>query len=275
LRRIAGRRQPGRHADGQGRNLTPAAAANLIFAFIHPNLKTRTSRARFGVFSRFPIPLKKADQYMINREMLEELLGTEILEIPAGDARRSVTHWVDLGTLLAVLSGGTFLGLLALVGDPFASYLGLGWQIRIIYGFIGLSTIWQWVREPIDYSAFLSGALSTVLSGATLLGLIALVGDPITSYLGLGWQLRIICGFIGLSAIWKCVRQADSVTLLAVLGGATFLGLLALVGDPITSYLGLGWQIRITYGFIGLSAIWQWTRQPCLSAISQWTRQRF
>jgi hypothetical protein len=212
---------------------------------------------RLNLSPRVPNPVVKlkGEKHM-NRKMLEELLGTEISEIPARDDGR-VTRWVDTGTLLAVLSGATFLGLVALAGDPTTSYLGLGWQLRIIYGFIGLSALWQWVRQPID-----SGTLSAVLSDATRLGLLALAGVSITSFLGLGWQMRIIiCGFIGLRAIWQWARQPDFVTLLTVLSGATFLGLIALVGDPITSYLGLGWQVRVIYGFIGLSAIWQWTRQ--------------
>lgn len=74
--------------------------------------------------------------------MLEHLLGTKIL-LPSY-RRRGITAWIDFITLLAVLSGATILGLVALGIVPAES---LDWRIRIIYGFIGLSALWQWARQ--------------------------------------------------------------------------------------------------------------------------------
>jgi hypothetical protein len=49
-----------------------------------------------------------------------------------------------LVTLLVVLSGATLLGLIAL-GIVTAPYMDQ--RMRIIYGFVGLSALWQWGRQ--------------------------------------------------------------------------------------------------------------------------------
>ena len=78
----------------------------------------------------------------MDRGMLEELLGTKVL-LPRYQGR-GVKGWIDLVTLLTVLSGATLWGLIAL-GIVTPTYVG--WQMQIIYGFIGLSAIWQWSRQ--------------------------------------------------------------------------------------------------------------------------------
>jgi hypothetical protein len=77
----------------------------------------------------------------MDRVELEQLLGTKVL-LPRSDSR-SITGWVDLLTLLTVLSGATLWGLVALGvinADPSR-------QMRAIYGLIGLAAIWQWARQ--------------------------------------------------------------------------------------------------------------------------------
>jgi hypothetical protein len=82
----------------------------------------------------------------MNREMLERLLGSKVQ--PLDHHGRGVKGWVDLVTLVAVLSGATLLGIIAMGGgDAMTAYLASGWQMRIVYGFIGLSAIWQWARQ--------------------------------------------------------------------------------------------------------------------------------
>jgi uncharacterized membrane protein YuzA (DUF378 family) len=137
----------------------------------------------------------------MNRDALEQLLGMKV-PLPPRYSRKGITDWVDLITLLTVLSGATFLGLIAVVGGSITSYLGSGWPMRIICGFIGLSAVWQWRRQPLD-----SVSLLAVFYGATFLGLLALAGDTITAYLGFGWPMRAIYGVIGLSAIWQWGKQ--------------------------------------------------------------------
>jgi hypothetical protein len=78
----------------------------------------------------------------MDRGMLEQLLGTKVL-LPRYHGR-GVKGWIDLVTLLAVLSGATLLGLIA-IGIVTTTYLG--WLTRIVCGFIGLSAIWQWSRQ--------------------------------------------------------------------------------------------------------------------------------
>lgn len=78
----------------------------------------------------------------MSRAMLEELLGTKML-LPRYRGR-GVMGWVDLVTLFAILSGATLWGLIALGIDV---PIHEGWQIRGIYGFIGVSALWQWGRQ--------------------------------------------------------------------------------------------------------------------------------
>jgi hypothetical protein len=77
----------------------------------------------------------------MDRDMLEQILGYKLP--PSSAHGKGVKGWVDLVTLLAVLSGGTLWGLIALGIVP----VHLDWPMRIICGFIGLSTIWQLCRQ--------------------------------------------------------------------------------------------------------------------------------
>ena len=74
----------------------------------------------------------------MDRVELEQLLGTRVRWRDSDG--RSITKWIDLVTLLMVLSGATLLGLVALG----VISLDPTWQMRVIYGGIGLSAVWQW-----------------------------------------------------------------------------------------------------------------------------------
>jgi hypothetical protein len=88
----------------------------------------------------------------MNREMhrtLEQLMGTKVVIAHAEDDAnrakgRDIKGWFDLVTLLAVLSGATLLGLIAL---GIVTDLYMDRQMRIVYGLIGLSALWQWSRQ--------------------------------------------------------------------------------------------------------------------------------
>jgi hypothetical protein len=64
--------------------------------------------------------------------------------LPPDYRGRGLTGWVDLITLLVILSGAIFMGLLALGLFEIAT---LGWRTRIIFAFVGLSGMWQWRRQ--------------------------------------------------------------------------------------------------------------------------------
>jgi hypothetical protein len=77
----------------------------------------------------------------MDRVALEHLLGAKT-QLPRSKVR-SILGWVDVVTLVIVLSGATLWGFVALgVVNAQPS-----WQMRAIYGGIGLSAVWQWARQ--------------------------------------------------------------------------------------------------------------------------------
>jgi len=88
----------------------------------------------------------------MDKEELSQLLGTPYQpqahrHQPQASRRigRRVREWLDFVTLIAVLLGGTQLGLIAL-GIDFTTTIGPVFR-TVIYGLIGLSAVYQWCRQ--------------------------------------------------------------------------------------------------------------------------------